>query len=306
MRRISIAVVALMSLALVACGGSSSKPEADTTTTAGGSDSVTTSPATPSSITQEIDKTFWFAGFKVTLGTGTFTAPSKVEIETTFENLGADNARFDGSLVLNTQGNGITSTDLTDIPEVPGGTTGKGSIRFDAGPDFEFEGADLTVGTIEHQQALIPLGADGVFVSLEPRPVTITGSTTAGQLKLDAHDGELRADIPETHAQTDQNQLALTINFDVTNSGTGGGGYPLIDDNFALTMPDGTTIAPDDAPIELLGHQATKKALSARFLLDGPSAGEYTLLLREGDIDGELKFTIAEPAGVTTTTTSPE
>lgn len=305
MRRISIAFVALMSLGLVACGGGSSDPEADTTTTAAGSDAVTTTSAAGAPTSQAIDKTFWFAGFKVTLGTGTFTPPSKVEIETTFENLGADTARFDGSLVLNTAGNGITSTDLTDIPEVPGGTTGKGSIRFDAGPGFEFEGADMTVGTIEHQQARIPLGSGGVFVSLEPRPVTITGSTTAGQLKLDAHDGELRADIPATHAPTEQNQLALTINFDVTNSGTGGGGYPLADDNFALTTPDGTTIAPDDAPIELLGRQATKTNLSARFLLDSPSAGEYTLLLREDETDGELKFTIADPAGSTNSTTSP-
>jgi hypothetical protein len=303
MRRISVVFVALMSLTLVACGGSSSKPEADTTTTAGGADTTSTAAAGPT--TQAIDKTVWFAGFKVTLGTGTFTPePSpKVEIATTFENLGADTARFDGSLVLDTAGNGITSTDLTDIPEVPGGSTGKGSIRFDVAPGFEFDGATVSIGSIEHQRALIPLGAEGIFVSLEPLPVTITGSATAGQLKLDAHDGEIRADIPETHGETDKDQLALTIKFDVTNSGTGGGGYPLVDDNFALTLPDGTTVAPDDAPIELLGHQATKKSLSARFLLDGPSAGEYTLLLREGQTEGQLKFTIEDPGGPSTTTT---
>ena len=142
-------------------------------------------------------------------------------------------------------------------------------------------------------------------MSLEPVPVKVTGTATAGQLQIATHDGELRADIPETHGEVDKGQFALTIDFDATNNGTGGGGYPFVDDNLALTLPDGTTVAPDKAPIELLGHKATTKNLSVRFLVDDPAAGDYVLLLREGETEGKLPFKIPAASGATETTLAP-
>jgi hypothetical protein len=309
MRRISLALAALVSIGfasvgLAACGGGSGDAADDTTTTAGAPAETTTTAG--DLLTEEINETAWFAGFKVTIESGTFTtSPSYlVELDTMFENLGSDAARFDGQLVLDTQGNGITSTDLTDIPEVPGGKTGKGTMRFNVGPGFVFDDAILTIGSTEHNQAIVPLGFEGELVSLEPVTVPVTGKATAGQLVITTHGGELRADIPETHGEVDAGQLALTIDFDATNNGTGGGGYAFVDDNLALELPDGTTVAPDDAPIELLGHRATTKNLSVRFLVDDPAAGAYFLVLREGETEGKLKFTIAAPTTTTGAATS--
>jgi hypothetical protein len=287
-------IVPVLACAFAACGGGS-KAAPTTTTAATSAGTTTSSTTTGASSSVQIDESVWFAGFQLDLGEATFTAQpaAVVEIATEFNNLGRDAATLDATLVLTQGGSGVSSTDTTEIPQVPGGTKGKGTLRFSMAPNFTFDDAVLTIGNTDNNQAVVPLGATGALVTLEPTPVTVSGRTTAGQLEMAVHDGELRADIPENHAQVKKEQLALSIDLDVTNHGTGGGGYAFVADNLALTLPDGTTVAPDKAPIELLGHQATTKNLTVRFLVDNPAAGDYALLLREGQNKGAVKFTVA-------------
>jgi hypothetical protein len=291
MRGPSIACAAVLTVALAACGGGGD--DSASTTTAAEADATTTT-AVAAATSVDVDETVWFAGFALTFGEASFSLdPSPiVEIATEFENTGTETARLDATLVLTAAGESVESVDATDIPDVPGGTTGKGSIRFDVDPNFSFDDAVLTIGREGNNQAVVPLGEEGELVTLEPAPVAVTGSATAGQLKIDVHGGELRADIPESHGQVPAEQLALTLDFDITNSGTGGGGYAFVPDNLALTLPDGTTVAPDDSPIELLGHQATLRDQQVRFLVDNPAAGSYVLLLREGQTEGQVPFTL--------------
>ena len=293
MRRSLIVSIVVGTFAFAACGGGGSKAATDTSTTvAGDTTTTTTAAATVGPVT--VDESVWFAGFKLDLGEATFTAqPSPVvEIATGFDNLGTDSARLDARLILTQGGASITST-ASDIPLVPGGTTGKGSLIFNVAPNFMFEDAVLTIGNTENNQAVVPLGPTGTLVTLEPVAVSAKGKATAGQLVISVHDGEVRADIPATHDEVEKDQLALSLDFDITNNGTGGGGYAFVADNLALTLPDGTTVAPDKAPIELLGHQATTKNLTVRFLVDNPAEGDYVLLLREGSNTGKVKFTIS-------------
>jgi hypothetical protein len=289
-----VSVVVLSAGALGACGGGGDGDAASTSTTQQAGEATTTTAAGTSSSVQ-VDASVWFAGFKLDFGEATFTAePSAlVEIATEFNNLGSESATLDATLVLEQGGNGVTSTDLTDVPEVPGGSTGKGTLRFSMAPNFTFDDAVLKIGNPDNNQAVVPLGTTGELVTLEPIRSTVTGEASAGQLSISAHGGELRADIPETHRQVEKEKLALSIGFDVTNSGTGGGGYAFGPDNLALTLPDGTTVAPDDSPIELLGHRSTLKNQTVRFLVDNPAEGDYALLIREGDNEGTVEFTIS-------------
>jgi hypothetical protein len=236
----------------------------------------------------------WFAGFELTFGEAAYDpAEGSVTIETTFDNAGVDNAVLDATLVLESAGESYELDDVSsELPEVPGGTSNNGTLAFAVGDAFSFDDALLTVGSPAVQQARVPLGTEGELVTLEPRDLTITGSATAGQLSIDAHDGVLRADVPETHRQSEAGELVLTIGFDVTNSGTGGGGYAFGPDNLALTRPDGTSVAWDDGPIELLGHQVTLPDQEVRFVVDDPAAGTYALLIREGDLEGQLELEI--------------
>jgi hypothetical protein len=292
-RRPALFLVLTASMLLAACGGGGDD-EGSPTSAPAVDDTTTTTSAGGAADTVDVGATVWFAGFELTFGEAAYDpTEGSVTIETTFENAGTDTAALDATLVLEAAGTSYELDDFeSELPQVPGGTNNTGTLAFAVEDSFAFDDAVLTVGSPAVAQAVVPLGSEGELVTLEPRDVSITGSATAGQLSIDAHAGVLRADVPETHRQMEAGELALTITFDVTNSGTGGGGYAFGPDNLALTRPDGTTVAEDDGPIELLGHQATLPDQEVRFVVDDPAAGTYALLIREGDLEGQLEFEI--------------
>ena len=291
-RRPTLVLATVTCVALSACGGGGDDDAS--TTSAAPVDDTTTSTARSEPDGVEIGATVWFAGFELTFGSATYEpARRTVTIETAFENTGASSANVDASFLLDSSGQSYELDRFgSERPSVPGGRTGSGSLAFTVVGPFSFDDAVLTVGSPAVQQASVPLGSEGELVTLEPRSLEITGSATAGQLSVDVHGGELRADVPETHRQTEAGTLALTIDLDITNSGTGGGGYAFGPDNLALTRPDGATIAEDDGPIELLGHQVTLPDQQVRFVVEDPTEGTYVLLIREGDLEGQLEFEI--------------
>ena len=145
---------------------------------------------------------------------------------------------------------------------------------------FAFEGAVLTFGVAEINQAVVPLDTAGETVSLEPIPFDVSGKASAGAIAVDLTDAELRADVPEEHGQIEAGHKALTIGFDVSNHGSYAGGFAFSYGlNLALELPDGTTIAADDGPIELLTLGTTLRDQWVRFTIPDPAAGEYRFVL---------------------------
>ena len=304
-RLLPLAIAGALSLTIAACGGGTASPEATADTgalvaTAAPVESATE--ATPSTVTVQVDQVIWFAGFKVALGAATAElTPGRggsVTIEATFENTGDESARFDGSLNLASAGENATEGIGMDIPSVPGGQTGKGTLAFDVEDSFTFDEAVLTVGRSANQQAIVPLTATaGSAVTLEPVAVAVSGSGTAGDLKLELNDAELRADQPWNHGQMAQGSLVLTVTYDASFESDFAGGFAFTAENVALKLPDGTTVGTiqdgESQSLELIGPNATVKDQFSRFEIEDRAAGDYVLLVRSFDnAEDEIPFSI--------------
>lgn len=245
-----------------------------------------------------IDQTVWFGGFKLTLGNASLLTEDArifVDIDTLFENQGTSSATLNATLNLSS-GLDNYQPDLArqDLPEVPGLTTGSGTLSFDVDGEFSFDDAILTIGNAENNQALIPLGTGGTFVDLAPVAVAVKGAATGGELRVRVRGGGLRADIPDRHDQVEAGKRALSLDIDITYRGDRAGGYAFSGNNLALTLPDGTTVAVDDGPIELLRAGTTLPDQQVRFIVRDPAAGTYELVVIDDTTDerGSLTFEI--------------
>jgi hypothetical protein len=303
----ALALAGALALSIAACGGGAAAGQAATTDpgaaapTEAPAESVAAAP-TPSTVTVQVDQAIWFAGFKVTFGAATAElTPGRggsVTIEAQFENTGDDSARFDGTLNLASAGENATEGLAMDIPSVPGGQTGKGTLAFDVADSFTLDDAVLTVGRPTNQQAIVPLTASaGTAVTLEPVAVPVSGSGKAGDLKLELRTGEHRADQPWSHGQMEQGSFVLTVTYDASFVSDFAGGFAFSAENVALKLPDGTTVGTiqdgKSQSIELIGPSSTVKDLFSRFEIPDPAAGDYVLLVRSFDnAEAEIPFTI--------------
>ena len=242
----------------------------------------------------------WFAGFHVTFKDLTIEPDGRygdLKIAATFENLGEDDGRLDATIVLKSGGQPVRESFDMDIPSVPAGESVDGTFGFSIKDDFSLDDAVLTLGSPAVQQVVVPLSASaGTPVSLEPSTLALSGSGTAGQLELKVEGGDLRADKPENHGQMESGKLALTVNYAATNHGTGAATFPFTGENVRLRLPDGTEIATisDGRSQSIEGIQAssTAQGLMSRFEIADPAAGQYTLLVKDGDATGEIPLAI--------------
>ena len=300
-RSLTIGSLVASLLLLFSCGGGDGGASSTTTPPATGSESPSPTPE-GAPVTIAVNQSFWFAGFRVTVGSATFDpAPDggspQVTIDATYENQGTDPAIFDGTLSLAAGGSFFEPGIGLEIPNVPGLSTGAGTIPFAVDESFSFDDAVLTIGLAENNQAVIPLGGTGEAVTLEPTTLLVTGTASGGEVTVEVQGGELRADVPEEHSEIAKGHLALTLDFAATYTGDFAGGYAFAySGNLALRLPDGTTVAPDEGPIELLRAGTTLPDVSVRFTVNDPPAGTYALVVIDTvmeDARGELEFEIA-------------
>ena len=242
----------------------------------------------------------WFAGFHVTFGDLTIKPDGRdgdLEIAATFENTGDDVARLDATIALESGGQPVRESFAMDIPSVQPGDTMDGTFGFSITSDFSLDDAVLTLGTPRVQQVVLPLGANGgEVVSLEPTPLTLSGSESTGQIELTLDGGELRADTPNTYGQMEAGKLALTVTYSATNHGTSAADFVFAGENVHLRLPDGTEIGTigdgNSQSIAGIPSGTTARDLMSRFEIDDPAAGQYTLLVIDGDAIGEIPITI--------------
>jgi hypothetical protein len=242
----------------------------------------------------------WFAGFHVTFGDLTIEPEGRrgdLAIAATFENLGEDEARLDATIVLESGGQPVPESFDMDIPRVPSGDSVDGTFGFSIDDEFTLDDAVLTLGTPAVQQVVVPLGAAaGEFVGLEPMPLALTGSGTTGQIELKLDGGDLRADTPDNHGQMEAGKLALTVNYSATNHGTSAADFVFASENVHLRLPDGTEIGTINdgrsQSIAGIASGTTARDLMSRFEIDDPAAGQYMLLVIDGDAIGEIPITI--------------
>jgi hypothetical protein len=306
LRLVAAVVLSLLLIALAACGGGG---EEKATETPGGATATTAAQTTPTeagatatpseggvaatatvppAVTVDVNKSFWHAGWKVTLGEATFAATiddwgirtTGVSIEATFENLGDDIAAFNSQLVLVAGGQNYTEpTSDQEIPEVPGKLSQTGKITFAVDPDFDFDDAVLIIGRPDNNQARVPLGPrGGELVSLEPQPLSVSGQVTASDITVNVTGGEIRADTLDPRDEVREGHLALYLYYSATKTGSYASGS-LSDGNFTLKLPDGTGVPGEWGSIESVREGATTLDLWVQFEIKDPPQGAYLLIL---------------------------
>ena len=309
---VMLGAAAAAAILVIGCGGGGDEEDEPTQEPQATSQPPTEVSETPAAgDTVSIDESFWHAGWKVTLGDATFTAgdvgSAGVAIDATFENLGEDTATFDSQLVLTAGGENYSDASVDqDLPQVPGGLTGKGVIAFDVEDTFAFDDATLIIGNTNNNQAIVPLGPEGdALVTLEPRAIAVAGTVVAGALTVTIEGAELRADLPDVHSIAEKGKLLLTVRFSASPAaGIQIGQGVLQSEAVALKLPDGTAVAVRSdgrsGVNELLqGKEGTTiPELSVRFEIDDPAAGNYAFVLRGNygpggaEATGELAFVI--------------
>lgn len=292
---------------VVACGGGdgdggdaddTAGEEAPAETTANGTDATV-----PEPVTVEVGKSFWHAGWKVDIVDATYTpadpglfSEATVTLRVVFNNLGSAATRFNSTIALTAGGQAYADDPgQNDWPDVPGRLSANGAIVIPVEEPFSFDDAVLIVGNANNNQATVPLGPAGEFVSLEPVVFEVSGEAIAAErLRMEITGAEIRADVPEKHDEVKAERLALTLDVVATFESDFAGGYALTRANFALRLPDGNAVVPDDAPIELL--RGRLDGLRVRFLVPAPASGDYALVViddTEPDAPpAEIPFTV--------------
>lgn len=286
-----LATSAAIVLAMAGCapgsGGGGTDPEGNDPT---GSADAADSPAPAAALTEiQIDKSYWHAGFKVTLGTARIVPSSfggkAVTIEGVFQNLSSEHAEAPTEEALLTVGDrSYAELDhpLLDLPEVPAQRSQPGTYAFDVDEHFVLPEAVFIVGKASDRQATVPFtGPDGL-VALEPQPVSVSGKvlgTKTGNVFMTVSAVEVRADEPYLHGQAPTGQEFLRFTFSATNNSDAGFAW-VFDRDLHLKLPDGTSIGTADncsrAQIYPPPH-ATATGGLACFLVPAPANGEYLL-----------------------------
>ncbi|WP_166378463.1 hypothetical protein [Catellatospora methionotrophica] len=279
------AVTAAIVLALTGCAAGTGSGEGDPTGPA-----ASGSPA-PAAVTEiQINKSYWYAGFKVTVGTARIVASSfgegkAVAIEAVFQNLSPEYPRSPTSDIALTVGDRTYAeldNPLSKLTEVPAQRSQPGVYAVTVDEHFVLTEAVLVVGKPTLRQATVPFNGPDGLIPLEPKPVSITGKVLrekTGSVFMTVSEAEVRADEPLLHGQAPTGQEYLRVTFTATNNTDAGFAW-VFDRDLHLRMPDGTSLATADncsrAQIYPAPH-ATATGGLACFLVPAPATGSYVL-----------------------------
>jgi hypothetical protein len=288
--RSAAGVVLVLAVAVLAgCSGGSGQGQATSTTAPLVADSGTIKPAV-----RPVTKSIWFGGFKISMGTATLhqVAPGsrRVDIDASFANEGSDPVSLNAPLELVSAGQHYQlDAAIAQLPQVPAQSSATGLLSFDVGQDFSLDDAVLTFGRPAHQQATVPLGSAGRLVTLQPVPLQISGSVASGVFKLDLTGGEIRSDSLKNYVEADSGKRFLNVAFNL--SSTKSENFSAA--NLALQLPDGTTAAPDDAPVVIVDPGPGQQNQTARFTVRDPPTGAYNLALIDDSVTPNVRATLA-------------
>jgi hypothetical protein len=135
----------------------------------------------------------------------------------------------------------------------------------------------------------VPLTTEGgAAVTLEPRPLVLTGTGTADDLEITLREGLQRWDLPDWSQELPVDRQVILVTFDATFEGGFAGGFPFnAATNVALRLPDGSDVPPRAdghyRPVELIGAGRTKRNLTTRFEIPASVTGQVSFVVLVGD-----------------------
>ncbi len=240
-----------------------------------------------------IDGTFYHSGFEVTLREGTVGVTEDVlgnvdgyvlTIDATFTNLGDSTTFFDAATSIVQGTKSYASSFQSDAPDVGGGLTGEGGLRFVIDEDFDYEAATLVVGAGDEARAEVPFSPGaGTLKDLAPSELEVSGVASLDAIDLTFSGAELRYDVPSSYREVDAGQVAVTLHFDATSRKSGN--WRVNAQDFALVKPDGIAVGTDGSSLASLpGSEQglTTQDLFVRFVIEADTPGTYTLRFKPG------------------------
>jgi hypothetical protein len=285
-----VAVVAIVTLAAVACEAEAPSASPTAEPTAEPTAAVTRYP---------LNADVWYAGLQLTFGEATATLDARggsVEIETTFKNPGPFAAALAAPILLAAGEDSYELRRGTELPSVPSGGSADVTLEFDILGRSSVDDAVLRIGDPANHQAVVPLLPEtGPRVSLEPVAVAATGSGVAGELTVALQSGLLRWDLPDWGAELPLASEALTLTYNVTYTGKFAGGFAFTGANVALQLPDGTLVEPRkdgrSQSIEALDPGVAVFA-TTRFEIPAGTRGAFGFLVNDGSDKATIAFTV--------------
>jgi hypothetical protein len=200
-------------------------------------------------------------------------------------------------MTLVVAGNRIVPTRESHVPTTPAGKTALGLLTFELQGIASAADGVLEIGADPEHIAIVPFSpGSGDPVTFQPIEKALKGSGSAGDIEVTLRHGQLRWDLPDWNQELAANLGALTLTYDVTNHGEFTGGFAFTGDNIELKLPNGKIIEsrPDghSQSIELLGPNSTKRGLFSRFEVPASAKGKFTLIVRNGNAQSTISFTI--------------
>jgi actin-like ATPase involved in cell morphogenesis len=232
--------------------------------------------------TVQVNKTVWYAQFKVTVGKLTYdakaeTSSKRLTAEMVLENLGGDDDSPSIPIVFSVGGQQYTGS-FRENTTVAGGQKSNYNVDFSVYDPLKASIAtgEFLFGDGEVQQAKIPLGG-GPVVAHEPVNLIKDKKVTAHDVTATYTTCDLRGGFFDYHGQAKKGYRVVMCKVDIQY--TGKSSKYVGQEHFRLGAVDGTELGPLTAPNEALsgGEVAVNTDLAFQVKADAP--GTYKLRL---------------------------
>lgn len=255
---------------------------------------------TPATTTYSLGTDVWYEGLVLHMDLATAVLDSRggtVDIAFRIENSGKEPSDLDAQMTLVVAGNRIAPTRESHVPTTPAGKTALALLTFEL---QEIDSADdgvLEIGADPDHIAKVPFGpAGGEAVTFKPISLKVSGTGSAGDLKIAIKRGVIRWDLPDWSQELTADRRALTLTYDATYNGGFSGGLAFTGDNVSLRLPNGKTIDTradgHSQSVELIGAGKTKPGLVSRFEIPAGMSGKFGLVVKNGGTQRVIYFTI--------------
>lgn len=308
-------------IALAACGGGGSTDSgssADSVTSQVGA-AAPTGPVSAAAADQDadksagkkttakVDKTIYFAGYKVLVKSLAYTPASDSDavsfnpnlvLQATVTNLGDQSQDLSStSMEIDlASGNHHWRGEFPDIVSVPGKASSDTTIGFSVDKGFSVDSGVLTFGSANLAQSVMPLASTGDLADNAPTTVSagdpITAKHKDASFTVTVTGGQVRSDYPGEFKQSDKGKRMLVLKYDVAfaakdKDASESFGY----DDLSISAEGGDTVTAYDRSSAqyTVAHTLSPgetKHFVAEFVIDEPTDGAaYTLNVKHEDTE---------------------
>ena len=247
---------------------------------------------TPVTTIYDLVGTVWYEGLVLHVDRVSAVLDARggpVDVALTVDNPNIDAAELQATIFLLVDGTPIRPTRESRIPPIPAESQVSSVLTYELQAVTSIDSAGVQFGEAPNHTAFVPVTtAGGAAVTLEPRPLELTGTGTADDLEITLREGLQRWDLPDWSQELPVDRQVILVTFDATFEGGFAGGFPFnAATNVALRLPDGSDVPPRAdghyRPVELIGAGRTKRNLTTRFEIPASVTGQVSFVVIVGD-----------------------